>query len=218
MLVKPPIEELLPRVENRYTLALAVSKRVRQLVDGAEAFEEQENDSLITLACEELAHGDIYIVPAEVKPFIPQRPEVEVESDLPMDSEAGDEDVLREPMLPVDFSVPALTEAEEESHQARPVISMMSEEDVFLMPEEMDESMLSEEQISVYQSFHDEEDEDAEEEHRSSGRGGRREPEFDEEEIDQDLSDIEKISDAQLYKEDSDDLYDDQLDIDIYKD
>ena len=36
MLVKPPLERLLPKVENRYTLAILVAKRARQLVDGAE--------------------------------------------------------------------------------------------------------------------------------------------------------------------------------------
>ncbi len=35
MLVKPPMENLLPKVDNRYTLAILVAKRARQLVDGA---------------------------------------------------------------------------------------------------------------------------------------------------------------------------------------
>ncbi len=32
----PPINELLDKVESRYTLVIAASKRARQLIDGAE--------------------------------------------------------------------------------------------------------------------------------------------------------------------------------------
>ena len=36
MLVRPSLEQLLPKVESRYTLAMLVAKRTRQLVDGAQ--------------------------------------------------------------------------------------------------------------------------------------------------------------------------------------
>lgn len=79
MLVKPPLEELLPHVENRYTLAIAVAKRTRQLVSGAQPMARSESPNLVTLACEELAAGQIVSVSERVDPVVPLRPEVEAE-------------------------------------------------------------------------------------------------------------------------------------------
>ncbi len=212
MLVKPPIEELLPHVENRYTLALAISKRVRQLVDGAKPYRVQENDSLITLACEELANSDIYVVPADVKPFIPQVPSPE--EDLSENSnDDGDnlEEIDLKPEGPdMETLSPALTEEEEESHKVRSVLTYMSDDDVFLMPEEMDESTY--EEVLSSASYTDIDDDDSEDEAVSVSSSRKEMMYDDEEEIDQDLSDIEKISDSQLYKDRDDDLFDDDLD------
>lgn len=77
MLVKPPLEKLLPRVENRYTLAIAIAKRTRQLVAGAQPMAESDSPSLVTMACEELAAGTVVAVPDIVEPYINLRPEVE---------------------------------------------------------------------------------------------------------------------------------------------
>lgn len=79
MLVKPPLEELLPHVENRYTLAITIAKRTRQLVSGAQPMAESESPNLVTLACEELAADKIAAVPQIVDPVVPLRPEVEEE-------------------------------------------------------------------------------------------------------------------------------------------
>ncbi|ADC91796.1 DNA-directed RNA polymerase, omega subunit [Mageeibacillus indolicus UPII9-5] len=77
MLVKPPLEKLLPRVENRYTLAIAIAKRTRQLVAGAQPMAESDSPSLVTMACEELAAGTVVAVPDIVEPYINLRPDVE---------------------------------------------------------------------------------------------------------------------------------------------
>lgn len=77
MLVKPPLEKLLPKVDNRYTLAILVAKRVRQLVDGAQPLLESDTPNLVTLACEELASNRISLVKGQVNPFVPLRPEIE---------------------------------------------------------------------------------------------------------------------------------------------
>lgn len=76
MLVKPPLEDLMPHVENRYTLAITIAKRTRQLVSGAQPMAETESPNLVTLACEELAANQIAAIPEEVTPEIPLRPEV----------------------------------------------------------------------------------------------------------------------------------------------
>ena len=78
MLVKPPLEKLLPKVDNRYTLAiLMIAKRARQLVDGALPLIESDSPNLVTLACEELAYNRITWVKGQVNPYIPLRPEIE---------------------------------------------------------------------------------------------------------------------------------------------
>lgn len=77
MLVKPPLEKLLPKVDNRYTLAILVAKRARQLVDGAMPLMETESPNFVTIACEELASNRITCVRGLVNFYIPLRPEIE---------------------------------------------------------------------------------------------------------------------------------------------
>lgn len=77
MLIKPTLEKLLPKVDNRYTLAILVAKRVRQLVDGAQPLLESDSPNLVTLACEELASNRISCVRGILNPYIPLRPEIE---------------------------------------------------------------------------------------------------------------------------------------------
>ena len=77
MLVKPPMEELLQKADNRYTLAILVAKRARQLVDGAQPLTARDSPNLVTLACEELADDTVRLVHGHVPPHIPLRPEIE---------------------------------------------------------------------------------------------------------------------------------------------
>jgi DNA-directed RNA polymerase omega subunit len=77
MLIKPPIEQLLPKVESRYTLAMLVAKRTRQLVDGAQPMAEADSPNLVTMACEEIAHDKVVCVTGIHNPVVPLRPEIE---------------------------------------------------------------------------------------------------------------------------------------------
>lgn len=77
MLVKPPMEELLKKAENRYTLAILVAKRARQLVDGAQPLTDSDSPNLVTLACEEIANDTVRLVRGHVTPYIQLRPEIE---------------------------------------------------------------------------------------------------------------------------------------------
>lgn len=77
MLVQPPIEKLLEKVDNRYSLTYVVARRARQLVSGANPMAESESPNLVTLACEELAQDKVVAVPRIVEPHVPLRPEVE---------------------------------------------------------------------------------------------------------------------------------------------
>lgn len=77
MLNKPPLDELLPKTENRYTLAVLVAKRARQLVAGARPLIYSESPNLVTLASEEVAESGVVGVPGEHDPVVPIRPEIE---------------------------------------------------------------------------------------------------------------------------------------------
>lgn len=77
MLNKPPLDELLPKTENRYTLAVLVAKRARQLVDGAQPMVESDIPNLVTLASEEIVESTVVGVPGDHKPIVPIRPEIE---------------------------------------------------------------------------------------------------------------------------------------------
>lgn len=77
MLVKPSIEKLLEKVDNRYSLTYVVARRARQLVAGAKPMTKTEAPNLVTLACEEIAENQVLAVPRIVEPLVPLRPETE---------------------------------------------------------------------------------------------------------------------------------------------
>ncbi|MGI6298949.1 MAG: DNA-directed RNA polymerase subunit omega [Saccharofermentanales bacterium] len=77
MLVEPKMEDLLPKAENRYTLAILVAKRTRQLVDGARPLIDSDSPNLVTLACEELAEDRVKGIKGIHNVYIPLRPEIE---------------------------------------------------------------------------------------------------------------------------------------------
>ena len=56
MLVKPKTEDLLKKVDNRYELVIAISKRGRQIIDGSDPMIETKGDekSELTVAAMEL--------------------------------------------------------------------------------------------------------------------------------------------------------------------
>ena len=68
MIVKPTVTELLKKAKNRYELIIATSKRARQLSTGAKPRTNKKEESMVTLAADEIAEGKVEIVePAEEK-------------------------------------------------------------------------------------------------------------------------------------------------------
>lgn len=62
MMVKPTVHELLGKVDNRYELVIATSKRARQLANGETALTNKKEASVVTLAATEIAEGKVYVV------------------------------------------------------------------------------------------------------------------------------------------------------------
>ena len=59
MLVDPPMEEMLPKAACAYELAVLVSKRASQLVDGAQPMIPDDAANMVSLACKEIAQGKV---------------------------------------------------------------------------------------------------------------------------------------------------------------
>ncbi len=62
MMVKPTVNDLLKKAENRYELVIATSKRARQLSMGAEPLTNKKEESTVTLAADEIAEGKVTII------------------------------------------------------------------------------------------------------------------------------------------------------------
>jgi DNA-directed RNA polymerase subunit omega len=57
--IKPPLEALLDRVDNKYALVIVAAKRARQLKEGALPMVDVETANPVTIALEEISAGKI---------------------------------------------------------------------------------------------------------------------------------------------------------------
>jgi DNA-directed RNA polymerase subunit omega len=58
-MLKPPISELLKKVDSRYTLVIAASKRARQIIEGSEKLIDIESNKPVTIATNEIIEDKI---------------------------------------------------------------------------------------------------------------------------------------------------------------
>ncbi len=59
MMLYPSLNDLLKRVDSRYTLAVAVAKRARQLVAGSRPLISTQSTKPVTIATEEINAGKV---------------------------------------------------------------------------------------------------------------------------------------------------------------
>ena len=57
MIIDPPMNELLEKVDCRYTLVVMAAKRARQLVDGAQPLIDPKDMKPLKIAVEEINRG-----------------------------------------------------------------------------------------------------------------------------------------------------------------
>ncbi len=62
MMVKPTVNELLEKIDDRFQLVVVTSKRARQLAEGAEPLTNKKEPSVVTLAAQEIAEGKVQII------------------------------------------------------------------------------------------------------------------------------------------------------------
>ena len=61
MMVEPTVSELLTKVDNRFRLVIATSKRARQIATGSEVLTKREDVAPVTLAADEIAEGKVIV-------------------------------------------------------------------------------------------------------------------------------------------------------------
>lgn len=65
-MIKPPLEALLDRVDNKYALVIVAAKRARQLKEGALPMVDVDTANPVTIALEEISAGKIRYEPPRV--------------------------------------------------------------------------------------------------------------------------------------------------------
>ena len=58
-MLNPPINKLLEKVDSRYTLVVATSKRAREIIDGSEKLIKISSAKPVTIATNEIAEDKI---------------------------------------------------------------------------------------------------------------------------------------------------------------
>ena len=65
MMTKPTINELLNKIDNRYRLVIAVSRRARQIADGSVVLTSVKEESPVTLAAYEVVESKLILIEEE---------------------------------------------------------------------------------------------------------------------------------------------------------
>lgn len=58
-MIYPTLSNLLEKIDSKYTLVVAVSKRAREIVDGSEKLVDIKSNKPVTIALNEIAQGQI---------------------------------------------------------------------------------------------------------------------------------------------------------------
>ena len=61
MMIRPPLESLLEKIENKYALVVSVAKRARVLKEGQLPMVDVASSNPVTVSLEEIAAGKIRI-------------------------------------------------------------------------------------------------------------------------------------------------------------
>lgn len=61
MMVKPTVAELLEKVDNRYSLVMATSRRARQIAAGKEVLIKTDDVAPVSIAADEIKDGKVKV-------------------------------------------------------------------------------------------------------------------------------------------------------------
>ncbi len=65
MMVEPSVTNLLKKVNNQFELVVVTAKRARQLSKGDKPLTDKQEESMVTLAADEVAEGKVTIIEEE---------------------------------------------------------------------------------------------------------------------------------------------------------
>ncbi len=68
MMIRPPLESLLEKIENKYALVVSVAKRARVLKEGQLPMVDVASNNPVTVSLEEIAAGKIRIDKSKEQP------------------------------------------------------------------------------------------------------------------------------------------------------
>jgi DNA-directed RNA polymerase subunit omega len=68
MMIRPPLESLLEKIENKYALVVSVAKRARVLKEGQLPMVDVASSNPVTVALEEISAGKIRIDKSKEQP------------------------------------------------------------------------------------------------------------------------------------------------------
>lgn len=75
-MLNPSINELLKKVDSRYTLVVATAKRAREIIDGNERLLDISSNKPVTIATHEISEDKIKYSRVEEKPEVVENHEV----------------------------------------------------------------------------------------------------------------------------------------------
>jgi DNA-directed RNA polymerase subunit omega len=58
-MIHPSLDNLVDKVDSKYTLVVLAAKRAREIMDGEEALVDSKSNKPVTVALEEIAHGRV---------------------------------------------------------------------------------------------------------------------------------------------------------------
>jgi len=67
-MLTPPLEDLLKKVDSKYSLVVAAARRGRQLMEGHPKLVESSSHKPVTIALQEMAAGRVRVEPSRVSP------------------------------------------------------------------------------------------------------------------------------------------------------
>ncbi|MCL5046662.1 MAG: DNA-directed RNA polymerase subunit omega [Actinobacteria bacterium] len=60
-MINPPLDQLIDKVDSKYTLVVAAAKRGREIMNGKPKLVETKSNKPVSIALQELASGKLYL-------------------------------------------------------------------------------------------------------------------------------------------------------------
>lgn len=60
-MINPPLDQLIDKVDSKYTLVVAAAKRAREIMNGKPKLVETKSNKPVSIALQELASGKLYL-------------------------------------------------------------------------------------------------------------------------------------------------------------